>query len=372
MKTAGPLRTGLQPGGCAAGPVARRITAVKRPSDLIVLAVLLFLAGHALRRAVEQSPSEGWRAIRFAQASKPTTNRAAPTRPDGALEYRFTNFNGDEVALYGRIRSADVRASVAEFGITQKDLADFDAEYQHTRRQAVAEANAALETGTVEAATEAELERKLRAIDKHNDAIEAELDVTLAKIDADATRKRVELYAAKGLTVRGKKYYADIPLMVKRNTRRVRSYAKALSVHGKNQGYSRRDLVGAVTSMAQTAIRYQVPPAISADGRDTAGVLTPPESLSMGWGDCDSKTAVAAAILANWEDVRMLGVGIPNHYLMAVQQVPVSGEIYIEHGGLPYVLIETAGPAWLPPGKVSAETKAYLKTHTGLRLDRLN
>ena len=92
----------------------------------------------------------------------------------------------------------------------------------------------------------------------------------------------------------------------------------------------------------------------------------------MKWGDCDTKTAVAASLLSNWKDIGVLGVAIPKHYLMAVRQVPRRGDVYIRYKGMPYVLVETAGPAWLPPGRVGDQTKAYLKKHRGMLLEKLN
>ena len=55
-----------------------------------------------------------------------------------------------------------------------------------------------------------------------------------------------------------------------------------------------------------------------------------------------------------------IGVLIPEHFLLGVQRTPVSGQFYVEFEGLPYVLMETAGPGVVPAGVVGDSTKAYI------------
>ena len=61
-------------------------------------------------------------------------------------------------------------------------------------------------------------------------------------------------------------------------------------------------------------------------------------------------------------------LGIPGHYLMAFHQIPRRGDIFIEYKGLQYVMIESAGPAWLRPGTVGDSTYAYLKSGKNFRI----
>lgn len=122
--------------------------------------------------------------------------------------------------------------------------------------------------------------------------------------------------------------------------------------------------------MVQTAMRYEVPETREGD-RVIGGVLPPMKALVMGQGDCDTKTGVLASILANWPNLKMVGLAIPGHYLMAVHRIPRSGDVFIEYEGIPYVMIESAGPAWLPPGKVGDFTETYLNAGNDFRIQKL-
>jgi hypothetical protein len=110
---------------------------------------------------------------------------------------------------------------------------------------------------------------------------------------------------------------------------------------------------------------------VDPDGRHNGGLLQPATTMIKGWGDCDTKTALLASILANWPQMRMVGVAVPGHYLMGVLRIPEKGDAFVEHGGLQYVLIEPAGPAWLPPGRVADTTVALLESSEGYRIDPL-
>jgi len=147
----------------------------------------------------------------------------------------------------------------------------------------------------------------------------------------------------------------------------MRPVAQAFSGISDRRGYDAEDLVGSVTAMVQTSMRYEIP-ATEEGSRVIAGVLPPPKSLVMGQGDCDTKTAVISSILLNWPNIRMVGLAIPGHYLMAIHRIPRSGEVFIEYEGIPYVMIESAGPAWLPPGQVGDDTMAYLQSGRNFRI----
>ena len=54
---------------------------------------------------------------------------------------------------------------------------------------------------------------------------------------------------------------------------------------------------------------------------------------------------------------------------MGVLQIPDQGDVFIEYQGLKYVLVEPAGPAWLPPGRVGDETTAKLNAPDGYKID---
>jgi hypothetical protein len=122
-----------------------------------------------------------------------------------------------------------------------------------------------------------------------------------------------------------------------------------------------------VLSFAQTAVNYKnVDPLYK--GKHTAGFLLPITTIVLGWGDCDTKTAMVASILSNWAQMRMIGIAVPGHYLMAVLQIPDKGDMFVEYQGLQYILLEPAGPGWFPPGQVAEETANQLNASDGYQI----
>ena len=163
---------------------------------------------------------------------------------------------------------------------------------------------------------------------------------------------------------------ADVPLIVQRSARPLQSVALALDSVAKQKGYDSETLVGAATALVQTALRYRIPPLLE-NGLHTGGILPPVMAMVRGWGDCDTKTGVLASVLANWPAVRMVGIRAPEHYLMGILRLPGQGESFVEYQGLNYVLIEPAGPAWLPPGTVSVDTMPLLQGSEGFQVESL-
>ena len=161
---------------------------------------------------------------------------------------------------------------------------------------------------------------------------------------------------------------ADIPGIARRNVKGVRSVALALDAAARKHGYDSDATLSAAVSLVQTALRYENIP-LTIAGRHTGGVLPPLETMARGKGDCDTKTALLAAILLNWDRMRLVGVAVPNHYLMGVLRHPARGDAFVEYEGLRYVLVEPAGPAWLPPGTVSTGTTDVLRMGSGVRIE---
>jgi hypothetical protein len=132
--------------------------------------------------------------------------------------------------------------------------------------------------------------------------------------------------------------------------------------------YGSGDIVGSVLSFVQTAMFYKQPDSVI-DGKHNGGILPPLTSVAYGWGDCDTKTGVLASILANWPQMKMVGVSVPGHFLMGIMQIPEKGDTFLEYQGLQYVLVEPAGPAWLPPGRVGEETSALLAGREAYKIE---
>jgi hypothetical protein len=184
----------------------------------------------------------------------------------------------------------------------------------------------------------------------------------------DDDRSLREYLAARGFNLEsGGVTRVDMPAIVRRNGPLVKPLAEVFDRIAIQHGYGSMDITGAVLSFAQTAIRHQEPDA-SYEGRNTGGILPPITAIMQGWGDCDTKTALVSSILTNWPQLRMIGVSVPGHYLMAVLQIPGKRDLFVEYQGLKYVLLEPSGPAWLPPGRVADETLAQLNAGDGVSL----
>lgn len=192
---------------------------------------------------------------------------------------------------------------------------------------------------------------------------------------AEFDRRAATFYRSRGLSVElqpnGRlKLAVDVPAVVERNKERLRLLAQALGRIAKERDYGPDQTLGAAVAFVQTALRYQLPPPTE-DGRNIVGFYPPPRTLELGLGDCDSKSALLAAMLAHFSGVRMVGVHVPKHYLVGVARVPRHGDAFIEYQGEPFVLVEAAGPAWRPPGQISDATRDALRTMQGVRIDPL-
>jgi len=168
---------------------------------------------------------------------------------------------------------------------------------------------------------------------------------------------------SRGLALRAsaKTIEPDMPLIVKQNRALMAPVAASINRQlSAENNFSYDSIIGASLSLAQTAISYGVPPLVEKNGRHTVGIYPPVRVMLAGKGDCDTKTALLGAILLNYKGIKTVGISVPGHYLMAVRRVPMRGELFIKYHGLEYVLVEPAGPAWLPVGTVGENTENML------------
>lgn len=267
-------------------------------------------------------------AVATAAAAAPTARyeRADAAAGGYRVTARFLNFNQDALALEFEVPGDAVRESLAEFGYEK-----------------------------------------------------AEIDALLAACtgcdQAEFDRRATAFYRSRGIAVAMQpsgrmKLTVDIAAAVERNKPRVRSLAQALGRIAKERQYGPDQTLGAAVAFVQTALRYEQPPAQD-NGRNIIGFYPPPKTLELGLGDCDSKSALLAAMLAHFSGVRLIGVHVPRHYLVGVARVPRHGDAFIEYKGEPFVLMEAAGPAWRPPGMISDATRDALKRMQGVRIDPL-
>lgn len=237
---------------------------------------------------------------------------------------QFTNYNGDRLTAKFPVTRLDVDQATGEFGYSK---ADTDAILESCRRKCA----------------------------------QAEYDQRVA-----------EYYHRRGVATRlvdrVMHLSVDMPELVRRNAPRVRSAAMEVERIARERKYDSGATIGAVLSLAQTGIPYFQPP-MQEEGKEILGLYVPPQVLGNGKGDCDSKTGLVASLLKNFSGARMIGINVPNHYLMGIARIPQRGEAFIQHDGEPYVLLEAAGPAWLPPGSISEHSRAMLGTMRDVRVD---
>jgi hypothetical protein len=321
------------------------------------------------RQAGKKARSNGRRPS--SRGQKVPYRKIRRTQAGYSLDYGFKNFNGDRLSLKAVMGAETVAASIREFGFRKDDFEKLDAWYKRSQKKLIANANSRFISGKVTGNNKAELKKKLQFIKDMNRGIQKDLDRKLDQLAKQYRAKRLKLYQTSGFRYKDKRTIeVDIPGMVGRNWKRVRPVAKGFAKIAREKRYDQEDLVGAASAWVQTALRYEVP-ADSEGTRTVAGIMPPPKALVMGQGDCDTKTALLASVLMNWPKIKMVGLGIPGHYLMAYQRPPRRGDIYIEYKGLPYVMIESAGPAWLRPGDVGQQTKDYLKSGRNFRIQPL-
>lgn len=263
-----------------------------------------------------------------AAAAAPATRYDRAEAPGGGwrVSAQFLNFNQDALTLEFELRPEAVRESLDEFGYSREE-------------------------------------------------IDALLAACAGCDQAEFDRRATAFYASRGISAAQQpngrfKLTVDVPAVVERNKARLKPLAQALGRIVRERGYGPDQTLGAAVAFVQTALKYQLPPPTE-NGRNIIGFYPPPRTLELGLGDCDSKSAVLAALLAHFPGVRMVGVHVPKHYLVGVARVPRHGDAYIEYRGEPFVLMEAAGPAWRPPGMISDQTRDALATMQGVRIDPL-
>lgn len=248
--------------------------------------------------------------IAAAHAAPATRYERQDARGGWRVTAEFLNFNQDALKLEFELTPAAVRESLAEFGYAREEI------------------DALLKACT--GCDQAEFDRRMAAF-----------------YDSRGIAAAMQPNGRLKLTV-------DVPAVVERNKPRLKALAAALGRIAKERKYGPDQTLGAAVAFVQTALRYQQPPN-EEGGRNIIGFYPPPKTLELGLGDCDSKSALLAGMLAHFSGIRMIGVHVPKHYLV----------------GQPYVLMEAAGPAWRPPGSISDATRDALSTMQGVRIDPL-
>lgn len=261
-----------------------------------------------------------------------------------AADYGFLNFNNDPLAI--------------SFAVPARELAAYKLEYGYSKSERLAMDDwqkKALDDAYQHAVKQRQSQEQLNRAGE--------------RIAAEYRSRVAGFYRGRGfMPLEGNVLVVDIPEIARRNVSRLRSVAVAINNSGEKLGYDSDSVITAALSLVQTALRYENIPAEIA-GRQTGGILPPLEAIATGKGDCDTKVALLAAILLNWNRIKVVGIGVPGHYLMGVLRNPAKGDAFVEYKGLRYVLLEPAGPGWLPPGSIDKKTAALLNASAGLRIE---
>jgi hypothetical protein len=259
-------------------------------------------------------------------------------------EYGFFNFNSDFLKINYQLPRKALQDYCADYGYEDGEIRRLDREHQRSYDGAV-------------------------DFVRSHSLSQGQLDALLKNIDRQYKLNLKVYMAGRGFKIEpGNIALVDMPDLVKRNVPRLQKVAQAFERIAKQGKYDSTTTIGAATSFVQLALRYQIPPKVG-NGKNTGGILPPLESLLRGWGDCDTKTALLASILGNWELVRMVGIALPHHYLMAVRRSPNAGDMFVRYQGVDYVLIDPAGPAWLPPGQVGSASIDSLQSDQGYAIE---
>ncbi len=272
-----------------------------------------------------------------------TSQRVYRAGAELKADYHFINFNKDRLNVSFGMTRKDYGNYLGGYGYTDTDLAKLRIWRDATRQEAWEKT--------------------------YKESGKAAAESAVAGVDMDYDTRLRALLRSKGLAMRpGNVVEPDMPVMIKRNTPLLKPLALAFQKVANSRGYSDEDIIGAVLSMVQTAIRYKIPNNLE-NGLHTCGILPPARALLSGWGDCDTKTGVLASVLGNWSRMRMVGIAVPGHYLMAIRRLPGKGDMFVRYEGLEYVLVEPAGPAWLEPGMVGDHTKTLLAGAQGYKVE---
>ncbi|HUS24396.1 MAG TPA: hypothetical protein VM369_05565, partial [Candidatus Binatia bacterium] len=137
--------------------------------------------------------------------------------------------------------------------------------------------------------------------------------------------------------------YVAIDRLVRRDAPRLRSAAAAFARLAAAQGASPERQQDLLLAFVQSALAYRSEPVAA----DSHGFSPPAQALGQGWGDCDTKAALLAALLLELGAPRMVGVHVPGHYLLGIARHARKGDAQIRFGGENFVLVEPAGPAML-------------------------
>lgn len=143
--------------------------------------------------------------------------------------------------------------------------------------------------------------------------------------------------------------------VVEQSREDLRSASSAIKTAATGAGYDdARELLGAYASFVQS-LEYRIDPDFrpASDGTRilTGGVTMPLETLATGRGDCDTRCALLASLLASTKGTSVIFLEGQSHAFVGLLGAPRQGDRYVTVQGLQYVLVELTSPmpvGWIP------------------------
>lgn len=142
-----------------------------------------------------------------------------------------------------------------------------------------------------------------------------------------------ELDAAANNRADGNKYWATIyQRLIKANDERLDNVANALKIQGRKLNLDNHDMASYVLSFVQH-IPYKIP-------SNKLGLLAPPQTVSEGYGDCDSKSLLYVLIMRKLGYDTVMYVNYRLRHAMAGVSTSSTGN-YLTSRGIRYYFAET-------------------------------
>jgi len=142
----------------------------------------------------------------------------------------------------------------------------------------------------------------------------------------------------------------DVPEVLRMDRSRMAPYKQQFWEELDND----EDIVAAALAFVQR-MPYQSPPDTRA-GRFIAGFLPPLEALAAGYGDCDTKAALFAALACTDFGPEIILLKGPDHMLAAVEWDGATSGYVVSAFGKKFLACECSKATW-PPGQISKSVR---------------
>lgn len=168
-------------------------------------------------------------------------------------------------------------------------------------------------------------------------------------------RIRDQAFAKRGILSVNNRLKPDYPWMIRQSQKYTYPVARSLLASFQKKSGKSREFVSYVASYVQN-LEYRIPdsprglPWNPNQKMVTCGVNMPLETLYNGWGDCDSKSVLLAALFANLGKTSTVFVEGKDHVFIGVAGAPTRNDHFVMYRNIKYILIETTRP-W-PVGKI--------------------